>query len=159
WLIENRPEHPILSTAYSGRLRLRDRDVYDRARALWQRQVAANPKDAVILGNAATFLTLGDRDEAAALLRRCREVDPANREWPRKLGHLYRLNMNRATGGARRSFAARAVAEFERALDLSRGDIMTTALLPDLAKTAFEAADHDKARAYARQLLDRVQNG
>jgi tetratricopeptide (TPR) repeat protein len=156
WLIENQPRSPVHGTGYAGLNALQDGDDYFAAKTLWNKQVEMNPKDTVILGNAAEFLLLGRREEAQALLERCVQIEPENEAWHRRLGHLVRLNMNRARGDERMRFATQAVAEFEQALKLSGNEAQKSSLVVDLAKTSFEAGDYEKARRYAQQLLDGV---
>src|SRR5262249_8581510 len=59
WLIEHQPRNPVFLT---GDARLHHRlhgDAYIRAKAIWAKQVEANPRDTVVLANAAAFLLLG----------------------------------------------------------------------------------------------------
>ena len=156
WLIENQPRSPIFGMGYAGLDRVRDGETYDLAKALWGKHVEANPKDTVILGNAADFLLLWRRDEAQALLERCLRLEPDDEVWHQKLAQLLRLKMNGSSGGERKRLAAQAVEEFEQALKLTRGDAQTTSLVIDLAKTSFEAGEYEKARGHATELLDRV---
>ncbi len=61
--------------------------------------------------------------------------------------------MMRRSGSERDRAAADALANLESAVDVAAGDGRFYKL-GDLAKAAFEASDHDKARAYAIELLD-----
>jgi hypothetical protein len=61
--------------------------------------------------------------------------------------------MTHATGEARRNLAALASAQFELAYKLTNDDAGKRFLLIDLAKSALEAGDIERARAWAVELL------
>jgi hypothetical protein len=133
---------------------LLDRETYKRAKAIWDKQVEANPKDTVVLGNAASFLATRDHEGAESLLNRCRQLEPKNAVWPERLAQQLRLRMNRSAGNDRKRIAAQAVKEFEQALELTPDRNRAAPLQHYLAKTSFEAGDYDKARRYATELVD-----
>jgi hypothetical protein len=163
-MIENQPRNAIHSTPYGGLIAIHDGGAVIQAAALWRKQVGANPKDPVILGNAAEFLGspatdlgVSGEDEALALLMRCRQLEPQSAVWPEKLADLYDLKMNGADSDVdRKRFALQAVKNFEQALALNHGDLDTVSLLPDLAKACFEAGEYGKAREYATRLRTRT---
>jgi hypothetical protein len=162
WMIETQPRNAILSRAEGGLSAVYDGRAVNQAAALWRKQVAANPKDPVILANAAEFLgsprtfdgVSGDGEaEALALLTRCRQLEPQSAVWPEKLAALYHLKMNGADSDVdRKRYALQSVKNFEQALALNHDDIDTIYLLPELAKTCFEAGEYGKARDYATRL-------
>ena len=59
-----------------------DGRAYQKAVKLWTRLAKEDPDDARILGNAGAYLLVHDRDQAKALLRRARKLDPENPVWP-----------------------------------------------------------------------------
>jgi tetratricopeptide (TPR) repeat protein len=158
WLIENQPKNPVFRSSYAGLNHVTDGDAYYEAKKLWNKQVEANPNDAVILGNAAGFLLLGRKDEARALLERCVQLEPDNRHWHDRLAHLFSLESHGAKGDERKRLAARAVAEYERALARGPNDAEAMSLLINLAKSAYDAGEYEKAKGFATQVLDRAEN-
>jgi serine/threonine protein kinase/tetratricopeptide (TPR) repeat protein len=158
WLIENQPRNPVLGTPHGGMHESQDGDAYHQAKALWYKQVEANPRDPVVLGNAAAFLLLDREDEAEALLERCRRLEPQSADWPEKLAHLNHLKMIGADSDAdRKRFALEEVRLLEQALALNHDDVEIASLLPDLARACFEAGEYAKARDHATRLLARVK--
>jgi tetratricopeptide (TPR) repeat protein len=104
--------------------------------------------------NAAEFFTLSDKSTAEELLKQAQEVEPDSPQWSERLGRLYHLDMNRARGEKRRSQAAKALKQFERAMELQQDSPEETYyLLGDVAELALEAGELDKARRFATQLL------
>jgi serine/threonine protein kinase len=164
WMIENQPRNAIHATREGGLNAFQDGGTADQATALWRKQVAANPKDPVVLGNAAAFLGRAGGildesryDEPEALLMRCRQLEPQSVHWPMELAQLYHLKWIGAESDAdRKRFALQAVKELEQALALNHDDRETASLLPDLATTCFEAGEYEKARDYATRLLARA---
>jgi hypothetical protein len=153
-VIERWPRSSVAGTPFTGLHRLpRDRG-YEKGRAAWLRQVEANPDDAVILGNAASFFINNDNTKAGELLRRARDLDPGNPEWSQRIGHLYSLQEIRCDETSRRDWAAMALAEMERGL--GEGETARPDFLPFVAREAFNAGDLEKARVYASQLLEDV---
>jgi hypothetical protein len=154
WLIEHEPRNPVFSTPQATLNRWQHGDAHARAKAHWGQQVEANPKDPVILENAAEFLLLEESDEAEALLKRCRQLEPRNSAWPGKLGRLLQARANRAAGDDRKKLAGQALEELERSCELTPSKSRGAGDLSILARSAFEAGEYEKAKGYARDLLD-----
>jgi hypothetical protein len=169
WLIRHAPE---CATAGSPRASIHepeDRDAYVRGKELWLEQVAANPEKATILGNAADFVLLYDRELCETLLKKARDLEPSNPHWPERLGHLYSLQFGRDAPRAQAN--ARSALEEFRAAEQTRlaaepdaAEIGADAdkamhllarihALPQLAKAAFDAREFEEARNFARELL------
>ena len=160
WLIENQPRSPIFETGYAGLNQTQDGDAYFLAKTLWVKHVEANPKDTAILGHAAAMPPLGTPGGGGALLpSACVRLEPDNRVWHERLAQLLRLKMHGASGDERQRLAAQAVQEFEQALRLTRIAVQRTSLIVTLAKTSFEAGEYAKAKSYATELLDHVNQG
>jgi hypothetical protein len=159
WVIEHVPTSHIAQTAFAGLDRHRDGAAYERGVQLWMAQVAAQPDDTSILGNAARFLTNNDKVKCGELLRRARSLEPDIPEWSNRLGHLYSLEMIGKDTAARRDWAAMTQAEYERGQGLYRDERERLRQLPRLAEAAFEAGDYSKAHAYASELLSKADSG
>ena len=85
WIIDYAPES---STAGSSFARLDDHTdgaAYELARQLWMSQIESHPQNTVILGNAASFLTLCDKTKCGELLRRAKTLEPENPRWTERL--------------------------------------------------------------------------
>lgn len=153
WFIRNAPESEVLDN-WSARITpMFDADGYLEAKRTWQRLVQEEPDNVTILRHAAGFHTPSEAALAAGLLRRAEVLEPSNPEWARELAELEWRKARRYPEGRDPVGAARALAHFERAHDLS-GAADRVDLLPDLALAAFAAGEHDKARTHALAMLE-----
>jgi tetratricopeptide (TPR) repeat protein len=157
WVIANHPEAAIAGRPQVQLLHPRDAEAYQRAKALWTDHVKSRPRDTRILGNAASFLLIRDRDLAEQILTQAQALEPQNPVWSERLGHLHKLDMHPGADGASTEMTAgRALQEYERALAATndRGGV-----LEDAATAALEAGQPEKARAYATELLQGARPG
>ncbi len=150
WLIRHHPASAGIPACQLNAML--DGEAYDLGRDLWLEQVESHGSEPRVLGNAARYLLLSDRELAAELFTRAKELEPANPEWPRQLGHLHKLELQRQGDGAAQATAASALRELEEALTRS-DSISRWAGLPDAARAAFAAGELDKAESYANELL------
>jgi hypothetical protein len=153
WIIENAPEAAGIQPSIGLDPEL-EREVYERAKQLWMRQVAADEHNPTILSNAAYCFRPHDPAMSEKLLWKARSVEPENPEWSRRLGVHLAQGLSHRPGQQRREAAARAFYELERAHILETDEFRRFLALPDLAKLAVEADEREKARAYATELLD-----
>jgi hypothetical protein len=159
WVIEHAPRSIIAGTTFASFSEWQDSEVYRRGRERWMTWIEDHPEDTVILGNAAGFLTLSDKDRSAELLKRASSLEPDDPVWPRRLAFLYRLQTLGEDAADRRYWSALSQAEFERAQGLYHDERERLEELPLLAEAAFEAGDHAKADAYASELLSGTETG
>ena len=129
-----------------------DGSAYNEGKTLWLKQVRQHPNNAAILGNAATYLLVFDRETADDLLKKAQALEPRNPAFSDQLGQLYKLE---AMTNPEKNGAAKALAEFEK--ELTPGTMPDFDKLDDLAKTAFDAGHMEKARRYAKELLQQAQ--
>jgi tetratricopeptide (TPR) repeat protein len=153
WIIQHHPEAPIAGLPYTELDAVLDGHVYQDAAALWKQRVADHPADPAILHNAAHYFLLHDRPTAEDLLKKGEALEPNNPSWPQALGHLYELNAHYQPQPGRQQQSAAALSQFERAYALTTEDTHKSHLLDDLAMTAFDAGDTNKAATYANQDL------
>ncbi len=149
WIIQHAPE---IIRPGDSRIFLdptSDGEVYQLAKKLWLKQVKANESNLTILGNASGFFTLHDKALSEELLKKAQSLEPKNPEWAERLGHLYELEMQCPKGESRPEAATKAFAELEKAFHLEGDELKRFWMMPNLAKTAFEAGELDKARTYA----------
>jgi tetratricopeptide (TPR) repeat protein len=146
WFIKNHPDSEICGTPYCALDPISDWDGYHDAKEAWLKQVEDHAKDALILGNAARFFFIHDREQAEKLLTRAEALDPKNPTWADLLGHLYALGKKNRGG-------AKALAALERAASVDTDEESKTVRLVDLAKSAYEAGEVEKAKTYAGELL------
>lgn len=156
WIIQNHPDARIAGLPDSGLNPVLDGQVYYEAKNLWLKQADIHNKNTAILGNAANFFLIYDRDVAEDLLKKAKDLEPKNPEWSERLGHLYALGMSRKSGESRKEEASKALEQFENALSLTPEGEKRFYMLSDLAKQAFEAGDTDKASEYAAELLNKA---
>ena len=157
WIIQNHPDAKIAGSPEAGLIPiLDDNETYDKAKQLWLEQVKKHKKNTAVLGNAAHFFLLFDRDISEELLKKAQALEPNNPEWPNRLGHLYMMLVIIGTESpdARKEIAKKALEQFEKSANLTVGEEERFYMLSGLAKAAFEADDMKKAERYANKLLD-----
>ncbi|MCH7687166.1 MAG: hypothetical protein IH899_10875 [Planctomycetes bacterium] len=91
WIIENHPDAPIAGLSQAVFIAWIDKENYQKAKALWLKQVDKHKDRATVLSNAAKFFQLSDRERAESLLIRTRTLEPNNPQWAQQLGQLYKL--------------------------------------------------------------------
>jgi len=153
WVIENHPESELAGSSECEVLKSLNEEHYTQARKVWLKQLELHENEVTVLGNAASFFFLEDKELAESLLKRAEIMDPGNPEWPEQLGHLYSLELGDTFGKTRRQAAARSLEKYERALSLADNEFDEADLLGRVAKAAFEAGNMVKAKAQAAALL------
>lgn len=155
WFIRNAPKSNVLEGPEGQITPMLDPEGYAEAKEAWLGQIESDPRSVVLLRHAAGFFALADPQRSAALLERAGRLFPSDPEWARELGHLHWREARQFPDGWDAGRAARALADFERALELSE-ESDRGYLLPELGKAAFVAGDLEKARAYAGQMLQNI---
>ena len=156
WLIENEPQAKILATPFGQMDAILDGESYTRGKQAWEKQLKAQPNNLTLLDHAAKYFLLHDRERAKQLLEKAQKIDAENPEWARELGQLYSLDMQGSSSlKAKKAAAAKALEQLEIAYRLST-DIAKDALLSNLAQSAQVAGDTEKAKQYAKQMLNQV---
>jgi hypothetical protein len=153
WFIRNRPEDPILATAYADLVMPTDQKTWDVARVAWEEQIEAQPKNARVMVNAAKMAMRKDRDMVTNLLLRARELEPDNPEWARRLAGVYefrtfyegRLSDHKLAYGAWQD-VYKLVGEEER-----------LRMLPKIAMIALNATAYEDARDWADKAMASVE--
>lgn len=158
WFIRNAPEADVLEGPEVAIMPMLDPEGFAAAKEAWLEQIEAEPRNVTFLRHAAAFLTLADRTLSAELLERAEDIEPTNPEWAVELGQSRWREARQFPEGWDAAKAGRALADFERAYELSdpsgRGS-----LLSRLGMAAFVAGDLDKARTYAEAMLDDIPDG
>jgi tetratricopeptide (TPR) repeat protein len=155
WVIQNIPDSELQRHVVFVRLNRND-EGFEEARQLWLKQLDAYKGNLVVLSNAANFFLIPDKALAEQLLKQGVAADPRDAQWPQRLGDLYVLEMSNAAVEQRRSLAALAYAQFEQAYKLTKNDSSRGVLLIQLAKSAFEAGDVERAHKLADAVLSRA---
>ena len=158
WLIENDPEADILAQPDCHLDASLHADAFATATITWSRHLESMPENLSVLRNASKFFMFSAPRRAIELLERGRSLDNSNPEWSRELGQMHSMDMSDGVGEPDVAAAARALAEFETAYELSEAD-GKDALLEDLAKTALVAGETEKAQAYAEAMLGNTAEG
>ena len=146
WIIRNHPEADIAGLPYCGIHAGMDREGYTEGKKIWVEQTQTHAQNAVILGHAATFVFIDDKDLAEKLLLQAREIEPANPYWPDQLGRLYSLQSGKDAAG-------KAFLEYEKAQAADPVEMSRFYRLDALAKSAFNAENTGKATQYATESL------
>jgi hypothetical protein len=153
WIIRNRPELPLAGLPYVGLDPSVDDESYESARKIWIEKTMERPGETAVLGNAASFFLPNDREAAERLWLQASRLEPQSPDWPEQLAHLHSMPAPAENAEARNNRASKALAYHRRALELASSE-GRQAMLPGAARAAFEARDLDKARAWARELID-----
>lgn len=97
WVIEHHPGSEVAQlsevTIDASGHALADKDGYEQASKLWMQQAQRHGSDAAVLGNAARFFQLADKEQAAGLLKRAQQAAPHDGQWSARLGYLYALGI------------------------------------------------------------------
>jgi len=97
WIIQNQPGAEIASlpeaTLDPAGHALADREGYDRAKALWLKQVEARKGEPRVLFNAADFFKLHDKLLAEDMLKKGQTLHPQDPGWDTSRGYLYALGI------------------------------------------------------------------
>jgi tetratricopeptide (TPR) repeat protein len=146
WFIKNHPDAEITGTPYCSLNAILDADGYSQAKRIWLDQIHSHEKDSSVLGHAANFFLLNDRATAEDLLKKAQKLEPNSPEWPDRLAHLYTLQRDKEG-------AKKALDGYEKAQSADQSDVSKFHRLDQLAKTAFDAGEIDKATRYANESL------
>lgn len=158
WLIKNAPEANALAGPEGTLVRGLYADGYVAGKNAWSWHLENDPNNLAVLEHAANFFTLRDRKLAIQLLERAQSLDPRNPDWARGLGHSHRLDSRRRNGERDPEASKRALAQFERAYELSE-EMHRAYLLTYLGTTAFNAGAIEKAKDYAEAMLEGNEEG
>ena len=97
WLIEHHPESPVLAlaevTIEDRGNSLADPEGYKQARQLWLSEMESKKDNVQLLGNAARFFQMTDKNLAESILLRAQGLQPYNKEWDWRLGYLYGMGI------------------------------------------------------------------
>ena len=154
WIIRKHPESVLAGTPETTLLKRDAPAAFEEGKALWLGQIAKQPNNAAILGNAAAYCLLSDDATTERLLQQAEALEPKSPIWPSKLGQLYRLQGEgpMPSPAILRQSAKKALVEYEAAASLANKTAQPNTSA-DLSKTAFDAGEYDKARTYAEALL------
>jgi hypothetical protein len=143
WIIENHPGAPIAGTPQATLYPALDKENYQTAKALWLKQIDKHKDRATVLGNAAKFFQLSDKDRTESLLIRTRTIEPNNPQWAQQLGQLYSLQAGveilQGSAERRKELSAKALKQFEDALKAMKTGIVSEDKLKAM-KAKFEKA-------------------
>lgn len=113
---------------------------------MWLEHTEATPQNAKVLGHAAAFFLLSDKELAEGFLKRAQTADPTNPKWSDNLGQLYSMADNPDS-------SLKALAEYEKAQAADPEPMSRFFRLDRLAKAAAKVEDLPKATRYATELL------
>jgi hypothetical protein len=156
WIIEHRPESAVGPELYLLPP-IDGAESYALAKTRWLAHVQARPDDVVILGNAASFLMLQERDLALGYLERARKLEPRSPEWPERIGRAHLGTARLAEAGDKRyAEASVALKALEQAVAMIPELDRKLLLYADLADAAYLVKRDDKATDYAQALVGKT---
>jgi len=153
WFIRNAPGESLSGLPYCWLNPILDGEVYYRAKNLWLHQVQTYKDHPIVLGHAASFFSVYERNLAEDLLKRASDIDPNNTQWSLQLGYLYSLSLNDASVTTRREAAQKTLFHLEKLVDGRIEKTERASVVIMLARAAYEAGHLEKARNYAQELL------
>ncbi|MEX2545250.1 MAG: hypothetical protein WD316_08995 [Phycisphaeraceae bacterium] len=157
WVIENHPASPLAGLPYVSLDPRISQEAVAAATELWREHVEAEPGDAKLIANAASFFVPYQLELAEQYLEQGRALEPQNPSWLEELARVYGFQVQDAADEQRDELAAKALAAFEAAYELHDDEIMHFYMLNNLAEAALTANANDKAQTYARRLLDMAE--
>jgi tetratricopeptide (TPR) repeat protein len=99
WLIEHHPDSEVAglseATIDPAGHALADRQGYEQAAKLWIEAAQSPRSNAAVLGNAAKFFQLPDKERSAALINQAQKIAPDDKRWSERLGYVYALARRR----------------------------------------------------------------
>lgn len=158
WIIKNKPDSDVAGQSDMMLDPILHKEAYNTAKEMWLEHIKKYEENSHILGNAGNFFLLHDDDIAEKCFKKAQYFEPKNSKWSEQLGNLYRLKMFTTPKNEQVSIAKKALEQFEISLKNAKGDTERFYKLGSVAKMAFEADDMDKARTYAKELLDKTAN-
>lgn len=160
WLIEHNPESELaglpdaefMLEGSTGSI-----EGYQRGKQLWLQQVDRHPDNQPILHNAAQFLSLYDGKTSRELLEKAWAIDPSDGQTASALAQSYEREREQVTSTEEKTgLAKKALSIRERALEKVDGE-QRFYELAEVATSAFEAGEPEKAKEYATELLQSAQ--
>lgn len=154
WVIQNLPGEAIAGAPPMSLIPELEAKAIPKAKKLWKEQLAAHPRNMKILENAATFFLKDGSPEGFDLLNRAQTMEPKNPRWPRYAGDVYAELLSSEKEKSREATAKKALAAYERWLQIDTKGREDASLMMPLPIVAFEAGDQEKAGKYAKKLLE-----
>ena len=173
WLIEHRPELNLLRSPdaaipfRSGSVTVMDG--IEEAKQAWRQALATHDSDTRVLGNAAWFFRLKDREQAVELLRRAVAAEPRNRMLTDQLGNEYALILLGVSGfdasGRANQFdpveanspLARTVRAELKQSSQAAVLLATGSTLSDYRADAMKSGSAEDPAAFAANLIERAK--
>jgi tetratricopeptide (TPR) repeat protein len=153
WFIRNRPEDPILATAYADLQMPLEYKTWELAKAAWEEQIEAMPKNPRVLTNAARMAMRKEREMVTDLLQRACDLEPDNPEWKRRLAGVYEF----------RGFIENRLDDHKLAYvawkDVYKlvGEQERLRMLPKMAMVSLRATEYDEAKEWADKAMASVE--
>ena len=120
WLIQHHPESLLFSREILWVPRFRAPALFDGDKTLWQAEFAKHPGDALILGNAAQYYQLSDRETGEKLLLQAQALEPNNPVWPEDLGELYFLKSHHVSAQESQILTQKSRDEYQLSASLAK---------------------------------------
>lgn len=153
WLIKNKPDLKTSVPLFELNPSI-DGEAYTEGKNLWLENLEKFKDDLNVLENAASYFLIYEKEISEKLYKKLQELKPNNPEWYKKLGFLYKLSLKSLKDKEKLEFARKSLQEYEKAYKLEKEE-KKFYILRDLAETSFEAGEIERAKNYAKELLDR----
>lgn len=155
WLIEHHPESELAGSPEAQILPglPESAEGYVRAKDLWLQQVQNHSDEKIVLRNAGEFFLVPDAKTARELLEKAWAMDSKDVQTSSALAQAYELEASHTSSSEEKlAVAKKAVSVRESTLGGLPEEQRFDAL-GDLAKSALEAGEPEKAQQYAEELL------
>lgn len=160
WIVKNYPDSYSAGVSESHIYPHFSPDGFVAVKTLWMEHIQRQPDNVKIHLNAAAFLQLHEQDTAERLLQSAQKIDPKNAEVAHQLGQHYKRSLiGLEDKKTRRRQAAKAMSQFELAIENEDKAHPNFHWKICLATAAFEAGNLDRASQVANELLTNFDDG
>lgn len=155
WMIRHHPSDLFCGTPPMRPDKILEPQLYAEAAQLWERQLAAHPRNTLILRNAAQFYFSSDAPRAMKLLEKGLELEPGDVELLFLMATLGDIQSRKTpTGSEQAKTAAHTRLKLWGRVIQKSPPAQRTIYLSNLALAAFDAGENARAKEYAEEMLE-----
>jgi len=154
WFIENMPASPWAGMPEIGLDPTLNKEAYKQACALWDKYTANGNATPQLLGNAAAFFMVHDKERAERLLKRCMALEPQSPLRQKQMGSLYMFHLPMNSEKEHAEAARAAYQAYKKAMEMTASEEERELLVQNTAEAALEAGLFEETKELAARLLN-----